>query len=1231
MIEQFISKYDGFDLYKKVSILNFYPQNQHYLATLYYLIGQILSNPFNKGDIISPVEVKKLIELAESEFGHLNDPFEQAFTEELSFYNGSHTIFPGYQKHSRFVLEHLLSAIFKSKLSKRKGFREAADIIINIFFSLSDEITFRLDLKRYTKVAEHEEFFVPERIHSAINSLTYTKDELLKLFSNDYLFDIFNSQLTFKKEDYQFFEEAQLDIQAKKPFLSYENEFVISDPGNLINSLRFQILKLANYYSVVDELCAEYHNSIWNNISKSCRSFGWKKVKFDLTDNEDFDLINEGVWGFDIDKCVYAITLEDHLNDHDYDNPFGDWNTIAQTEKIITRIEDCVSKLSEIVNLDKVFVVVFISSIGRNLYWALPTIKNEKIGSTLSINTSDFELLSFLEGGKDTILYKFSILLDQLSSRTMLMNSDTLDLYNLFKNKDYSFYIADDVKPDTFFLSFGDGRYLINEFIDRFDRHTVFFHDHKSYTQVIRLDPDPNIPIYLPLTLLHGDNTRSLLIEGYEIPVWIRESEEIENKLSSLASNFIQMSAYWLWQLTDQLKEYFELIGNHHKVFVFEFSLQNTDEWLTPDLDKTSKDSPLASSKLDVSKSKIDLLFYPIFKFRATSADNLAEREFICILIESISDILREYGYIRNATKLQAQRDLIVNRVAPLGAKKRIISLGSITNYQFDETNLPKIRYVQKYDEDIILDEVGYHIIHDLNYEIKTYEGSESVTLLNKCVNYLYAELTKLLDEVPFQKAIYHFISHNERLIQNREINKLSVPTNIACYSNESEVVRNLIESSQNNTKTALANRFIIEYLAAKQPNGSKNISNMEFDRIMALASEIINFAFQSDMIHFDLLDNKIPILKSERLGLNTNVLVDARNSFLPLQSEEYIRTAKNKFSSYWDEKVGTHEKSAELENDQKILNEAYKEEFGITFQSYLKIYGDIISLGLAYQDQPYKITSRTELFDYISLKGDLSVDEIEVALDLISLKKRKKYLSPPSPCTPEDVYPWRFMRPLSYLLKPLISIDLDDGEKFIWGTRGMITSVDYLMSIILNGRMQSRVTSEKLKSYMAKTHKEIGDDFNKYCSNIIRKEFPYLIVEEQLKKIGKYKIENDGNDLGDIDILVISKAKKNIFILECKDLSIARNPREMANEIDTLIKGKKNKSSTVEKHLSRTSWLKNNFDKLAEKYSLKRRGNWQFFPVIVVDEELFTPHLKESEIPIFSLSRFLSVYQKKF
>ncbi|MEP5834241.1 MAG: hypothetical protein ABJ383_09405, partial [Balneola sp.] len=590
----------------------------------------------------------------------------------------------------------------------------------------------------------------------------------------------------------------------------------------------------------------------------------------------------------------------------------------------------------------------------------------------------------------------------------------------------------------------------------------------------------------------------------------------------------------------------------------------------------------------------------------------------------------KKYGYDDKAKELTLEQNKIINKVAPIGLKRRIIGLESITNYKFDETNLPKNRFVQAYDEDVILDEVGTHIIHELNYEIKTYEGADAVKILNESVKFLFNELTSLLDEVPFEKALNFFIAQNERLIQNREINKLSVPTNIACYSNESQVVKSLIESTQNNTKTSLANRFVIEYLSAVQPNGSKQISELKLDRIMALASEIINFAFQSDMVHFDLIDNKIPILPSERLGLNTDLLKQARESFLPLQSEEYIRSAKNRFSSYWKSKDFV-ETPNEIETDQKLLNEAFKDEFGIHFQSYLKIYGDIISYGLQDQNQPYKVATKKSLIEYISLKKDLSHNEIELALDLISYKKRKYFLKPPSPYTPEDVYPWRFMRPLSYLLKPVISLNDATKTKFIWGTRGMMTSADYLISVILNGRMQSRVTSDKLKSYMAKTHKDIGDSFNNYCFNRIKELYPQIIVEEQIKKIGKNKIENNGNDLGDIDIFVISKEKKNIIILECKDLSIARNPREMANEIDSLIKGRKNKNSTVSKHLSRTEWVKGNFDKVVDAFSLKPRGNWKFYPVIIVDEELFTPHLKESEIPILSLERFLNSYKKYF
>lgn len=83
-IENFIKPYNKLDLLKRLSTLQFIPQNAHYTTTLYYLNQVTLSQELATKKDIPDKKFWELVKLGQETFGYLDDPFEQAFTEEIS-------------------------------------------------------------------------------------------------------------------------------------------------------------------------------------------------------------------------------------------------------------------------------------------------------------------------------------------------------------------------------------------------------------------------------------------------------------------------------------------------------------------------------------------------------------------------------------------------------------------------------------------------------------------------------------------------------------------------------------------------------------------------------------------------------------------------------------------------------------------------------------------------------------------------------------------------------------------------------------------------------------------------------------------------------------------------------------------------------------------------------------------------------------------------------------------
>ena len=102
------------------------------------------------------------------------------------------------------------------------------------------------------------------------------------------------------------------------------------------------------------------------------------------------------------------------------------------------------------------------------------------------------------------------------------------------------------------------------------------------------------------------------------------------------------------------------------------------------------------------------------------------------------------------------------------------------------------------------------------------------------------------------------------------------------------------------NNKAALASRFIIEYVVAQPPTGMRPFSLSIYHRLQALAYQIINFGFESDLIHFSLADFQLSILPSGRLGTDTKEYEKARDTHLSIfMSGETTRITES-FERYW-------------------------------------------------------------------------------------------------------------------------------------------------------------------------------------------------------------------------------------------------------------------------------------------------------------------------------------------
>jgi hypothetical protein len=488
-----------------------------------------------------------------------------------------------------------------------------------------------------------------------------------------------------------------------------------------------------------------------------------------------------------------------------------------------------------------------------------------------------------------------------------------------------------------------------------------------------------------------------------------------------------------------------------------------------------------------------------------------------------------------------------------------------------------------------------------------------------KVVSYLYGELTHLIATLRSDELLNWLISYNEATIALLFETRMMIPTRLTCFYESKSFAETLKKELLDINKASLAVRFLIEYVIACPSKGIRPVALEAIDYLMALASAIISWGYDSDYLNYGIIDIALDILQSGRVGANRDELVQAQSSFLQENTAEQISRAQRSFSRYvgkGNSLVATRE-IEELEADPFIVqfNEASLQEFGLTFTEFGYLIGEIYNLGEK-QDNPVKSLTITELINSLSSTLNWPKEKVSAALDQLTLGARSDYLSPPEPFSATDVYPWRFNRALSYVRRPLLKVEDSNGDVLLWGSRHIFNSHGYLFELIISSRLFSH--SAKMRALTGQLNRERGETFNNDVALLFENR-PGLIVRRRRKKLGKKHISGNLGALGDIDVLVIDRHCWQIFVIECKDLAIARTPHELKAELDYVFKGSKTKKSTIDKHRARVNWVQDNLASILGAFNLAFTGHWKVEPLLIFDEAIFSCHIYPSPMKVLS------------
>jgi hypothetical protein len=457
-------------------------------------------------------------------------------------------------------------------------------------------------------------------------------------------------------------------------------------------------------------------------------------------------------------------------------------------------------------------------------------------------------------------------------------------------------------------------------------------------------------------------------------------------------------------------------------------------------------------------------------------------------------------------------------------------------------------------------------------------------------------------------------MTNNESLVHEEADTRLTLPSHLACYRSAKTMIKRLVEEGPRRASAMLATRFLLEHVVAEPTRGERHVSDADFDELLALGGEIIKMGLASDVAHFGLA--KVTVAREDgELLIDGGTYDEATHGSLLAFTQEIVDREQARIS------VGTRRTSRRIPRKVPAISEldaASKDEFGMCLSDIAKVVGELLKLAI---ERSGPVVTVPEEWLRHHLRESLLCEQIVVdnAIDQLALSSRAEFLRPPPGFEPNDIWPWRFNRALSYIRRPLLRIPSTDGPTELAFTPGhLYRSSKNLVELVASGRLKAR--SKALRNAMGAFTTSAGNEFNDDVALAL--EGRGFVVRSKVAKIGNDRLVDDkGNTLGDIDVLCVDAKARRIVGVECKDFSMARMPNEICTDMNSLFVSSKKGRCFQEKHLARLDWLKRHMEStIAWVGQDAAVGPWSVEGVFVFSVPLIAPLLVKTRLPVWTL-----------
>jgi len=1094
------------------------------------------------------------------------DPYSEVLIQSISFFGGDYLVSAGAGEHTVADLENLLDAMFREPWMP-DDLGKPARQLVQALLAISDLVLQRAGLRRGTPPGRSPR--TPVSVPGA-NGLKTLVDATF--ISNDEI-DSYGDWLrmvvdTFAIDPGDLVDPCSDDITDDRlyinPFLRLSDGYRLILPLDLSITIRFHLLRFARQSDQLEELGRRWRGSVLRRFKRLLAP------GIALTPIAETAIASRYLIRVDSKRHLHLVVATDTFVGWEQE-VWGTYNT----QQALTQIEALVSPRAraQYSTAEELVHLVLVDSPGRGAFWGVPNV--DGADPMLIARADDVQVMLHLESDGLLGLFLFAQAVERRPGRSM--STDILDEFSSYVDSDKSFYLSDDGVPDFITFQTGDGLYPRLKHYSETDRHGV-------------LIPARSRPIVQASRRYPRDAPEIFIIEpsssylGYVVELGSRNvfvTVDLDHRdLASMALDLLEAATFWVWECARQLSVTPTAPATEIELHLGDPSVwRNVRDWSTDD----------PAVRAEPTSTGFRLKFSETFVALLQAEANAAERELVRVLLETLFDV--------SDPVLTGSLD----EVAPLGPKRMLNVFNQNDSPDMLAAGLPRPWTVHSQATAQLLDELGEWLRSPGGGGLATgvAEPEGRVPMLNAAVAHLFARLEQEVAKYDCRQLCDFLIAQNEALVHDFKFNAMMLRSRLACFGEQSHTVDELVEHRSSASHAHRANRFLIEYVAAQPPTGDRQIEDLDYIRLLAIANEIVERGTTSDFLNYKLAEFQVSILGSGRLGVSREEpVIQAMNAYASHAGMRSIREAQ-------DEDSGDGAEELDLSDFITESDEAMRAEFGFTLTDLREVCGGLLDLATA--DQVTRIP-RDEAQSRIATARRLVTDVVAAVFDEITLTSRESFLS-----IGPDAYPWRFSRNMSYVRRPVVQ----QGDELVIGFRSIYRLGPYWADSMLSGRLQGRARTSEMKQFISEVRGRVTESFAR--SVAAKLEQLGMTTKMSVNKIGRQRlVDSKGQDLGDVDILAAHQSTRSIVAVEAKDFEIARTPAEIAGEFEKLFKGKKGKKSTVELHSRRLAWLREHLAEVVSSLGADPEdGPWQVVGSIVTSDPLVTPLVESSPIPI--------------